>query len=110
MPNESELLRAVEATARAIIDAEFVAWEEWSIDDNEHIPRVRTIAMTAAGAAAGLGVQNAAAVQLGKWLLQHAEDQYLDRWMAQVEEGEDLETVREEGIRTFRHVVDGGRI
>jgi len=107
--NESDLVRVVEATARAIIRAEYVLWEEWSIDDNEHIPRVRTIAMAAADAAAGLGVDDPAAAELGKRLLQHAEAEYLERCMAQLEEGVDPEAVREECLRTFRHVIAGGR-
>jgi hypothetical protein len=30
--------------------------------------------------------------------------------MAELEEGEDPEAVREEGLRTFLHVIAGGRI
>jgi hypothetical protein len=52
---ESDLLRAAEETARAIIDAEFALWEKWSIDDNEHLVRLRTIAMAASDAAGRLG-------------------------------------------------------
>jgi hypothetical protein len=107
---ESDLLRAVEATARAIIDAEFVAWEEWTIDDNEHIVRLRTIAVTAADEAERLGAGHLAAAHLAKRLLQHAEAEYLKRWMEELEDGEDPEAVREEGLRTFLHVIDGGRI
>jgi hypothetical protein len=107
---ESDLIRAVEETARSIIDAEFVLREAWSVDDNEHIPRVRTIALAACDAADRLGAGTHAAAQLAKRLLQHAEGEYLKRWMAELEEGEDPEAVRQEGLETFVHVIAGGRI
>lgn len=110
MSRELDLLRAAEETARAIIDAESALWEKWSIDDNEHIVRLRTIAMAASDAAGRLGAGTPAAAQMGKRLLQHAEAEYLKRWMAELEEGEDPEAVREEGLRTFLHVIAGGRI
>jgi hypothetical protein len=107
--NEPELVRAAEATARAIISAECITWAEESIDDAEHIPRMRTIASAVGEAATGLGVGTRAAAELVKRLLQHAEDEYMQRWMAEVDDDEDPDAVREDGLQTFRRVIAGGR-
>jgi hypothetical protein len=106
---EEELIRVVEATARAIITAEFAAWDKEGPDDNEHIPRMRRVAKAAGVATAGLGISKGAAARVTKRLLQHAEVEYMQRWMADLEDDEDPDEVREDGIRTFRHVVAGGR-
>jgi hypothetical protein len=106
---EEELVRVVEAAARAIITAEFAAWDKEGPGDNEHIPRMRRVARAAGAAASGLGIGKGAAARVTKRLLQHAEDEYMQRWMADLEDGEDPDEVREDGIRTFRHVAAGGR-
>jgi hypothetical protein len=68
--------------ALAIISVECVAWDDGSIDDAEHIPRMRPIAAAAGEAATGRGVGTRAAAELVTRLLQHAEDEYMQRWMA----------------------------
>lgn len=46
--------------------------------------------------------------ELKQRLQQYAEDEYLKRWMEEVDDDEDPDTVRREGVSVFRHVLGGG--
>ena len=109
MDDRSAVANFAEAVGRSLIDAENAFVDGYAIDDNEHIPRLRRIAETvgATARAAGIGDRDAAAIT--RKLLEHAEQEYMKRWMSDLYDDEDPDEVREEGLGVFRHVLRGGR-
>ena len=79
------------------------------IEDYEHLPRIRRIIEAVAKAALNAGESRAAVADLRQRLLACAEDEYLKRWMEDIDEDKDPDELRREGSSVFRHVIAGGR-
>lgn len=93
-----------EAVGRAVVLAEHTHFVEQGVDNHEHIPRLQRIAAAVATSLAETGrEQEAASVRSA--LLNYGRRLFLDEWLAQLQEGEDRETVRQEGEDEFERIV-----
>lgn len=85
---------AAEAVGRAIITAEHDHFVAASLDNEEHIPRVRRLANAVADALAGLGESRAVAERLSSSLIQHGRTLFIEEWVSELHRGEDPDRER----------------
>lgn len=94
MTTPSEKQVAAEAVGRAIITAEHEHFVAVSLDNEEHIPRIRRSAIAVASALAGLGEPRAVAEALSRSLIQHGKALFIEEWVSDLHDGEDPERER----------------
>jgi len=105
MMTASEMQVAAEAVGRAIISAEHQCFVAVSLDNDEHIPRIRRIASAAARALAELGASQASAYALSEALIEHGKQLFIDEWLSGLYPDEDPEHARSAAIAEFDRII-----
>ncbi len=98
-----------EAVGRAVIRAEHDEFVVHSVDNTEHIPRVRRIAVGVATGLRGLGVSRSEAAAVSKSLQEFGKELFMGEWMTQVGKGETPDVVFAEGSAEFDRILEADR-
>jgi len=94
-----------EAVGRAVIRAEHDEFVAHSVDNTDHIPRVRRIAVGVATGLRELGISRSEAAAVSRSLLEFGKELFMGEWMAQLGDGETPDIVFAEGSAEYDRIL-----
>ncbi len=105
---EQTILEIVERIGKSIILREHEHFCDESIDNAEHIPRIKRIVEAIDQELSSLGISREKARNTSKKVKEYGKELFMKIWMESLEDGESEEDVREEGSYEFDSIYRNG--